>query len=254
MIRELLIGTTAFVASACGAMPAESGPKSARSEAELLLAESLDYHDPERVWWNEPIAFSWTSTRPDGEVSYFLEVTRAPGVFEATGTRAGHELEYRVVGDDVWASVDGSTDVPAEVRTAVGLDRDDGRLWRDYVGFLAGLPMCLEVPGATIVPEVSTTTLEGGSVRAVEIVFEPDVGTDLWTVYFDSDVPRVVGCRFDRADPTKVGETIVFDGEVVLDGSLMLPRARRWFMNDDGRFLGTEAVGLPGAGGVPAGD
>ena len=123
----------------------------------------------------------------------------------------------------------------------MGLIREDGLFWRNYLGFLAGMPMCLTDPGVSIDPEVTDAKLDGRTVRSIRACFAPEVGTDIWTFYFDPETASLLGCRFDKADPTKDGETLVFEGTTSVAG-LRLPRERRWYMNADRRFLGTDEL------------
>jgi len=219
----------------------------ATSPAEALLERSLRVHDPDGVWGRRAVPLAWTSSRSDGSVSFRFEVLLGlDGSFTLVGERAGHRLDYRVEdGEVVRARVDGSAEVPDDVREALVLGRDDGLFWRDYLGFLAGVPMCLRDPGARLEPAVAEAQLEGRAVLAVRATFEPDADAHRWTFYFEPDTARVVGCRFHRVDPGEDGETLVFEGLTSVAG-LRLPRTRRWWTNADGRFLGTDELRAAG--------
>ena len=213
-----------------------------RTPADELLDRSIAYHDPQGLWEREPVELKWTSLRPNGETSFAVELRLEPGGgFAMEGERRGHEIEYRVEDGEVHARVDGEDGVPAELEDELLLTRDGGLFWRDYLGFLAGLPMCLAYPSVLVEPEVGEGELEGHEVLTLRASFAPEVGTDLWTFYFDPATSALVGCRFDRADPTKDGETIVFEGSAEV-GEMRLPATRHWFMNADRRFLGTDEV------------
>jgi len=213
-----------------------------QNPAELLLTRSLHYHDPAGMWGQEPTLITWTSTRPSGEVSYVFKVEfKANGDFVMHGTRAGHELEYMVVGDTVRASVDGHTELDDDVRKRMGLRKGKELFWRNYVGFLGGFPMCLPGAEAQIGPKVTETELDGQAVLAFDVRFDPEVGDDTYTFYFEPDSARLVGCRFYWNGPKEDGETILYEGESQV-GSLRLPRFRRWYTNAGNRFLGTDEI------------
>lgn len=214
------------------------------SPARQLLERSLDFHDPERRWSREAIPVAWTSRRPNGDVGFALDIVFGPGGdLSMNGERQGKQLEYRVDNDVVWARVDGVEDIDEELRQKMGLARDNGLFWRDYLGFLAGMPMCLLDPGVQLEPGVIETELEGRPVLALRTTFSEEVGTDLWMYYFDAETAQLVGCRFHRVDPTKDGETLVFEGLTSVDG-VRLPRERRWYMNADWKYLGVDELTL----------
>jgi hypothetical protein len=78
-------------------------------------------------------------------------------------------------------------------------------------------------------------------VESLRVTYDPEVGTDTWTFYFRPDTAELIGCRFTRADPSRPGEYLVFDGMAEADG-LRLPKRRRWYMNDDDRHLGDDII------------
>ena len=106
----------------------------------------------------------------------------------------------------------GRDEIAAEVRDALVLDREGGRFWQGYLGFLGALPFCLGEPDVFLEEEVAEEELDGRPVLAIRAHFQPGVGTDRWTFWFEPETAELVGCRFDRADPNKAGETILISG------------------------------------------
>ncbi len=185
---------------------------------------------------------TWTSLRPGGEVGFEFECTLSPAdAFVLRGMYAGMELDYRVEGDRWSATVDGSSDLSDVVRERMGLIREDGFFWRNYFGFLGGMPMCLRDPSVLLEPDAIEMTFEGRVVQALRASFEESTGTDTWTFYFEPGTAELIGCRFDRADPSRDGETLVFDEFVSVQG-VRLPARRKWYMNADREFLGEDVL------------
>jgi hypothetical protein len=237
LLGLLLLGSLA----ACRASETRA-PKAELSPAQELLARSLAFHDPHSTWGREPMLINWTSTRPDGAIGYVFEVEfAANGDFSLAGERAGKILDYHVENGVVRASVDGAEAITDEVRKQMGLARDGGLFWHDYLGFLGSFPMNLPGADARIDDEVTETELDGSPVLAFDMRFAPEIGHDTYTFYFEAGTARLVGCRFYREDPAQDGETILFEGEVRV-GELRLPRTRRWYTNLDDRFLGTDEI------------
>ncbi|MHC5066564.1 MAG: DUF6503 family protein [Planctomycetota bacterium] len=220
------------------------------SPARDLLQRSIDFHDPQGAWGRKDLQFAWVSTRPNGSTTPYEIAMAGSGDFAMQGSRAGMDLEYRVVDGAVHAKVDGSSEYSEEVASRMVLDREEGLFWRNYMGFLAGMPM--NIPGAEgwIDTEVSEQMLEDRAVLAIRVGFPPEVGTDTWILYFDPENAAMLGCRFDRADPERDGETIVFQGLTEL-GGMRLPRERRWYMNADRRYLGMDELRASEAGSAP---
>jgi len=217
-----------------------------RSPSQTLLDRSIQFHDPDQAWGRESIAIHWMGTKPDGSVSFAVDMEFDPdGAFSMRGERKGHTIDYWVSDGVVEARVDGELEVSDELRAEMVLDRDDGLFWRDYLGFLAALPMGLRDPDVHLAPNVDDAELEDRDVLSIRASFAPEVGTDTWTFYLDPSTAELVGCRFDKADPARDGETIIFDGLSSVAG-IQLPRTRSWYMNKDRRFLGTDQVTASG--------
>lgn len=212
-------------------------------DAGRLVARSIDFHDPDRVWGSRPLELAWVGTGADGSerVDVRLRFYEDARRFELEGRYAGSALTYRTSGDDWSATVDGASEPTPEALARMRLDREDGMFWRSYYGFLAGLPMKLRDPGAHLVPEVREATFLGRDVRAVRVTYDPEVGGDTWYFYFDPATAELVGCRFYHDESAGDGEYIAFEGLVEAAG-LRLPRHRRWFVNADGRFLGADEI------------
>ena len=188
------------------------------------------------------MSFTWTSSRPNAQVSHTYDIhIAADGTFSFQGWRKGARIEYRVKDEELLVRVDGEEEFSDEVRRDMGLARDGGFYWRDYLGFLAGLPMCLAAPGVSIQPASGESMLEGKNVRAIRASFSPEMGSEDWTFYFDPETSELLGCRFDRAGSARDGETILFEGISEIAG-MKIPRTRRWYMNADRRFLGTDEI------------
>ena len=235
-LAPLLLVPLAACASSDGGAEADLSP------ARALLERSLEHHDPRGVWGRKAIDVHWRCTDPGGEVKFEYDVVLGPGgdlAFEAR--RNGCVVNYSATGDSLTTKIVGSPVEDLDLHEAMALDRDDGFFWRDYLGFLGGLPMNFAEPGVLLDPEVERAELDGREVLALRARFDPAIGTDVWTLYFEPEGAALVGCRFDRADPERDGETLVFTGETEVAG-LRLPRERRWLMNEDGRFLGTDEL------------
>ena len=213
-----------------------------QTDGEKLLARSIALHDPEGRWTRDEVRLRWSSLGPNGEERIVFDMTMGPADrFSMQGSYAGTRIDYRTAGDAWSAEVDGDREPgPAALERAV-LDREDGLFWRNYFGFLGGLPMCLAGASLELAPHPASVSWEGEQVYALEVRFPAEIGEDLWEFYFAPEDAELVGCKFWRTDPSSDGETLVFEGLVEVDG-LLFPESRHWFRNADGELLGTDVL------------
>ncbi len=240
------------LAAACGPRPpADEDASSSAEEAEPtpaqeLVARSVAFHDPDGVWGSRPISMSWTGTDGEGgeRVAVDLEFGADERNFALAGRYRGSSIEYETAADGWSATVDGvaQADLPGADRERMRLHREDGMFWRSYYGFLAGLPMKISDPGSHLDPDIIGTVFMDREVHAVRVTYDPDTGGDTWYFYFDPGTAQLVGCRFYHDESANDGEYITFEG-LAEGGGLRLPRLRGWYVNADGRHLGTDAVG-----------
>ncbi|MCY3699045.1 MAG: DUF6503 family protein [Gemmatimonadetes bacterium] len=240
-----------LLAAGCGPPPADEEDSAAVADADLtpaqeLVARSVVFHDPGGIWGSRSISMSWVGTDGDGgeRVAVDLEFGADERDFALAGRYRGSSIEYETTADGWSATVDGvaQADLPDADRERMRLHREDGMFWRSYYGFLAGLPMKISDPGAHLDPEIIETAFMAREVHAVRVTYDPDTGGDTWYFYFDPATAQLVGCRFYHDESANDGEYITFDG-LTEGGGLRLPRLRGWYVNADGRHLGTDEVG-----------
>ncbi len=241
-----------LLAAACGPRPpADEDASGSVAEADLtraqeLVARSVAFHDPDGVWGSRSVSMSWVGTDGEGgeRVAVDLEFGADERDFALAGRYRGSSIEYETTADDWSATVDGvaQADLPDADRERMRLHREEGMFWRSYYGFLAGLPMKISDPGSHLDPDIIETAFLDREVHAVRVTYDPDTGGDTWYFYFDPGTAQLVGCRFYHDESANDGEYITFEG-LVEGGGLRLPRLRGWYVNADGRHLGTDEVG-----------
>lgn len=218
--------------------------------AEELLNRSIAYHDPKGLWATEPLEFDILSSRPDGRRDKIhIRVETSVGLFRCRMERGGDVVEYESQGEEWSARLNGSTKISEADQEKFRLTRDGGLFWRNYFGFLLGLPMKLKDKGAILDPEPRATTFQEREVLALRVTYDPSVGTDTWYFYFDPSSGALLGYRFYHDESKNDGEYITLEGEVEADG-LRLPKVRSWYVNKDGEYLGTDTIETVSLGGA----
>ena len=209
--------------------------------AEDVLQKSIAYHGM-AAWGVHHHRLMLKEIRPNGsDRMTVIDIDNVQGRFGVQSEREGNRVEASVGRGDCTATVNGSAEIADDLRERYRLSCDGIAWWRDYYGYLYGLPAKLQDPGTRLAAAVETTTFQGRAVLALKVTYEADVGEDTWYFYVDPATYALTGCRFYHDESKNDGEYIVFEGEVVHDG-LRLPKKRSWYMNADDEYLGADVI------------
>lgn len=212
------------------------------SEAAALVARSVAHHDPDGLWGSSVIHLELEETRPDGDVRRTLvRFDPGRGAFGFRRLQDGHEAEGSLDSEGCRLALDGSTEFSPEAGAPFRLSCEGLELWRDYYGYLWGLPMKLEDPGVEIDPGVTEVELAGRRTLQVRVAYHEPIGKDVWYFYFEPESAALVGYRFYHDEEAGDGEYILLEGETSV-GSLRLPARRSWYTHQGDRFLGTDRL------------
>ena len=240
--RAIRVAAGFIAVAGCVVCSSVAWSRPAQSAAEALLARSIAFHDAQGRWGSRVVLLTWNGTGADGEERSMVDISIFPDgrSFEMSGRYRGAALEYATDGATYSVRVDGANP-DEETRTRLALSRDGGMFWRDYYGYLAGLPMKLRDPGTRIDADPVPTEFIGREVQSIRVTYDAEVGGETWYFYFDPESAQLVGCRFYHDESANDGEYIVFEGVIEADG-LRLPQSRRWYVNADDRFLGEDVI------------
>jgi hypothetical protein len=229
----VIASTSALVA---GPVEADS-PSSAH-----LLAKSIAFHDPDSIWQDGVFRLHLEETRPDGPSRRTtLLVDNSTGRFEIATQRDGAQIDGVLEGDGCELRLDGSTEFTEEEREKFRLTCERLEWLRNYYVYLWGLPMKLLDGGMVLDPDVLVTTYQDKPVRALGVSYDPEIGSDVWYFYLDTETHAVAGYRFFHDEAKGDGEYITLDG-MIEAGGLQLPKARAWYTNAEDRYLGTDTL------------
>ena len=207
-----------------------------------LIGQAIAFHDPEGLWQNGALRLQLEETRPDGPSrETTLLIDNASGRFEIATQRDEAQIDGVLDSDGCELRLDGSTEFTVEDREKYRLTCERLEWLRNYYTYLWGLPMKLLDQGTILDPEVSETTYQGEAVRAVRVRYDPEVGSDTWYFYLDTETHALVGYRFFHDEAKGDGESIILEGLVEV-GGLRLPESRAWYANDEDRYLGTDIL------------
>jgi len=223
-------------------VPAAFVGASEPADAKALLEASISYHDPAGRWPTFSHTLVFEESRPDGTKRISRVTIDLPQeVFIHDMKTDKAHVVRRVESGSCSGTLDGSDNFSAEHAKEHRLTCDEIKRYRDYYTYLWGLPMKLTDPGTRIDPEIRGTTFAGRDVLAIAVTYDPDVGGDTWTFYFDPASYALAGYRFHHDVSKNDGEFIILEGEVEID-QMRLPKSRTWYVNDDDRLLGTDTL------------
>lgn len=228
------ITSLSLCSALCGAQVLPTG--------EVLLEESIAFHDPEGVWGQIALDLTFEESRPDGSVrDTRVSIDIAGERFSWSTTRDGHRLAGKLDGTRCETSLDGRTELSDAEREEHRLTCERVGWMRDYYTYLWGLPMKLRDPGTRLGEEVAATDFQGQSVLELKVTYDEGVGGDTWYFSFDPDTSALVGYRFFHDEAKNDGEYVTLEDIAAL-GVLRLPKARAWYYNQGDGYLGTDTL------------
>jgi uncharacterized protein DUF6503 len=213
-----------------------------RSDAEILVAKSISFHDPDGSWYLRPHRLDLAETRPGGPARMTgIHIDPFERSFGLRQDREGGRVEGYVDPDNCFATVDG-VEPDSTVASRWRLTCPDGLMWwRDYYEYVRALPMKLIDEGGRLEPTVVDTTFMDAPVRQVKMTYDPDIGSDIWYFYFDPGTAQIVGARFYYDEEAGDGEYLIFDGTVEAAG-MRLIQSVAWYTNTGDRYLGSDSL------------
>ena len=204
-----------------------------------LLDRMVSTHDPKGDWMSAKVALTIRSTYADGqEILRRCEVDYADASYSDRYETDGHTVETSVVGDRCGLKIDGKTEFTPELAKSLRVSCERARLYRNYIGYLWGLPMKLRDPGTVIEPKVTRGQFNGQDVLTLHVTYEQAVGTDRWWFHAKPETYELVGYAFEKADGK--GEYIVLEGSVGMKSGPRIPQTRSWYLTKEKRFLGRD--------------
>lgn len=236
-MRPIPAALVTAILAASGIVPVSA----AESDGETVLARMIAFHDPTDDWMKSAFALRLRTEYADGRASERrCEIDYATGRYRDRRTVDGRAVEAALDGDACTLRVEGRESFSAAFAEEAGLTCENARLYRDYLGYLWGLPMKLRDPGAIVDPTVRRATFQGRAVLALDVRYEAEVGTDAWTFYAKPDTAELVGYSF--VQESGKGEYIVLDGTVEMSSGAKIPKRRTWYLTEGDRWLGTDEL------------
>ena len=212
---------------------------SQKSEAELLLDKSIQYHDPENNWNSFADSLIIDQDVPGRSIrNTRIFIDMAKSYFSHSQLR-NDSMITRIVQNEECSFQLEEESISSQAAALLDITCERSKRLRNYYTYLYGLPMKLKDPGTIIDPLLMEDNFNGEIVNVIRVIYDPEVGEDTWYFYFSKENNALIGYRFYHNEPENDGEYILLEGERVIDG-IRIPAVRTWYVNKDGRLLGRD--------------
>ena len=210
-----------------------------------LLKKSIAFHDPNGEWETFEGAFNIKESRPNGkEAMTKLTLSNALSKYSFAQEKEKYTFIRHINNGRCSSQIiipGGAYTLSKEEKEKLDVTCESTKRMRDYHTYLYGLPMKLKDPGTLIDEKVRSVEFQGKTYYALKVSYDPEVGKDTWYFYMDPDTYALEGYRFYHDESQNDGEYITLEGLAKVS-SMQLPKIRKWYMNADDKYLGTDEV------------
>ncbi|WOI23717.1 DUF6503 family protein [Nonlabens ulvanivorans] len=211
-----------------------------------LLDKAIQHHDPDGNWQTFQDYFQVTMTttgNPDrvSNIDINLPAERFALVVNRDSITTSYVVEK---GDATVLKIDEKKPM-AQLETTFK-DEERALFMQNYYTYLYGLPMKLEDPGTFITDQVERKSFKGKEYLVLEVMYDENVGSDVWYFYFDPTTYKMEIYQFFKRDQKgdidrTSGEYIILTENYETSG-INMPKVRQWYYNKDDKFLGTDVI------------
>ena len=212
--------------------------------ATQLLDKAIQYHDPQNNWTRFDGKFNIVMETPkSSDRKSYIHLNVPKQIFELEVQMDGVKYAYHFEKETCTTLLNGSNQISEEDRKEYRLTCERGSLMRDYYTYLYGLPMKLKDPGANLVKTVERRVFKGKEYLVLKVVYDENVGDDVWYFYFDPTTFAMEVYQFYHDEKKGDGEYILLKDLAEIDG-IKMPKIRAWYYNSDDTYLGTDTLYL----------
>jgi hypothetical protein len=207
-----------------------------------LLQKSIAYHDPEENWQHFKAQLYFIHTDTAGkETPFEIEIDNNTGYFSHISHQDEKEIVKGISPDGTaFFLIDGRQEISEEEREKYRLTQESAEGTRNFYLHLYGLPMKLTDAGTRVSDSVYTENFNGKDLQVMEVSYDPAVGNDSWSFYFNPETAAMEAYSFHWGDP-EAGEYVLLNEELVVN-DIKLPKVRKWYFTKEDQYLGTDTL------------
>ena len=220
----------------------QSSPEADQQAVPPLLEKSIAYHDPQENWQQFKARLHLISTDTTGkETPFEIEIDNNTGYFSHISHQDEKEIVKGIAADGTaFFMIDGRQEISEEERKKYRLTPESAQGTRNFYLHLYGLPMKLRDAGTLVSDSVYTEHFHGKDYQAMQVNYDPAVGKDHWTFYFNPATTAMEAYSFHWGDP-EAGEYVLLQDELVVN-NVKLPKVRKWYFTKEDQYLGTDTL------------
>ncbi|WP_400075242.1 DUF6503 family protein [Winogradskyella sp. R77965] len=213
---------------------------------ELLLQNTVNYHDPNGNWETLKAKFTVEMTTPNASKrTSKIRIDLARELFSVKATRDSVTTIYSI-NKGKCSMVYNGKDLDSVSAKAKNMSCDRATLYKNYYTYLYGLPMKLNDPGTNLSDKVEKKAFKGKDYLVLKVTYDEAIGSDVWYFYFNPKTYAMEVYQFFKTDDngkekTDSGEYILLSEEALIN-DIKMPKVRAWYYNKDDKYLGTDTL------------
>jgi len=209
---------------------------------QVIIAKSIEFHDPNDNWNDLQAHLEFTETRPGGENRYTsIEIDNNRGNFCLNREVKKMQVQRHIKLDSCFYNIDEYEQLTDRESKQFKLNDEQSFFMRNYYLYLWGLPMKLIDNGTQVEEKAKLTRFDDKEAYEVKVTYNANTGSDTWFFYFNPENFAMIGYRFYHNLEKGDGEYIVLEGSEIVFG-LNIPKARSWHTHKDSTLLGTDIL------------
>ncbi len=207
-----------------------------------VVANSIEFHDPENRWSSLQAHLEFTETRPNAANRYSsIDIDNVRGNFCLNREVKKMHVQRHIVQDSCFYNIDEYEQLTDKEFEEYKLTDKRSFFMRNYYLYLWGLPMKLTDAGTHIDNTVTKATFDNQQALEVRVWYDEATGSDIWYFYFNPENYAMIGYRFYHDETKGDGEYITLkDSELVF--GINMPKERTWYTHQDSTLLGTDIL------------
>ena len=213
-----------------------------RQTVQPLLQESITYHDPEGNWQHFKARLYLSHTDTTGkETPFEVEIDNNTGYFSHISHQDEKEIVKGISPDGTaFFLIDGREEISEEEREKYRMTPESVQNTRNFYLHLYGLPMKLTDAGTLVSDSLYKERFNGKDYQVMPVTYEPSVGKDSWSFYFNPTTAAMEAYSFHWGDP-EAGEYVLLEDELLVN-EIKLPKVRKWYFTKEDQYIGTDTL------------
>ena len=205
-----------------------------------VVKKSIEFHDPDGKWATAHLILDLSETRPnEPDRNTLVEIDNNRGYFNLIRSLNGNSLRYQIQDGICQTFLNDNPELTNEQIESFNLTCERAEMLRNYYTYLWGMPMKLNDPGTNISKDVVELKFNEKDSYRVKVTYNEDVGSDTWYFYFNKHDFSLHAYQFYHDESVNDGEYIMLN-DLKKVGRFYLPESRAWYVNKDGKHLGTD--------------